>query len=149
LIGEYLSDTEECLKLDIDRGSEFEVLKKILNARWLFGDKMKLYKTTNGFHIRVDGVKSDLDLRHGLGDDKGRIEWSEVRGGDVLFTRKRRYMLKKVGGEVRAFKVYTSEEREVDVDWVIRELPWIPKWNPRIKKGRKRVARRWCRGVPV
>jgi len=113
-ITRYLKD-HCCLGVDLDRPSQFQLLKTYFNAK-LLGD-VKVFRTGKGYHIKVVNVKTDIHLRAGLCDDKERLWLSEVRGGDdVVFD----------------WKSTRGWSEELDDDWVLR-LPfwWMPRRKPR------------------
>lgn len=78
---------------DIDRGyaSGLRILKAYYNLAHLFGAfRIRFFRTPNGWHFEVEGVKTSLDIRRALGDCRGRLWFAELRGGDdVLFQNKR------------------------------------------------------------
>lgn len=70
--------------IDIDSKNRFRLLKTYFNARYLFGDKIRVFETNHGYHLRVY-VKNkpmpelSLLVRAILGDDPKRLYVDERR----------------------------------------------------------------------
>lgn len=67
-------------------------------ACYMFGkERVRVFETRKGYHVRVEGVKSSAKVRAILGDDPERLYLSELRArfedevDDVLFERKGDY----------------------------------------------------------
>lgn len=78
----FLINNSNRLGIDLDDASEFEFLKSLYNARYMFPNaEIKVYRSSggHGYHIEVIGVKSTLTARRTLGDCVGRMEFSEKR----------------------------------------------------------------------
>jgi len=66
--------------IDLDSVSRLRFLITYLNAR-LFG-KVKAYETMHGYHLRIKtsvDLKTDLHIRHILGDDPWRLGHDEYK----------------------------------------------------------------------
>ena len=79
------------LGIDLDRPSMLQLLKTYFNGRYFYGEP-EVYKTKNGYHF-VFPVETSVEARIGLGDDRRRLELSEMREylsefDDVLFDYK-------------------------------------------------------------
>ena len=123
-ITKYLA--KKCkLGVDLDRPSQFELLKTYFNARFITGNvkNVKVFRTGKGYHIKID-VPTNVFHRAGLGDDRDRLYLSELRGGDdVLFD----------------YKESRGWTEELDDDWILR-LPfwWMPRRKPKSIYRRRR-----------
>jgi len=77
------------LGVDLDRPSGLQLLKTYFNGRYFYGEP-EIYRTKNGYHF-VFPTETSIEARLGLGDDKRRLELSELRSylsgevDDVLF----------------------------------------------------------------
>lgn len=78
-----LLDTTKTLKFDWDSTfPSWWLLKNIFNCSYFYGaNNVKIERSirSDGLHIFVEGVKSNLDLRRAGADDRGRIFCTEYR----------------------------------------------------------------------
>lgn len=65
------------LGIDLDKPSYLRVLITYFNGRYFYGEP-EVYRTRNGYHF-VFNVSTSVEARLGLGDDKRRLELSELR----------------------------------------------------------------------
>lgn len=106
------------LKLDLDRPTQFMLLRAYFLLRYLGAD-VYTFRTNKGWHIYAafnSDSESTLDLRAYLGDDPGRIEFDEIREKlglydweDTLFAEKyiiSRRGIRKVHSEIESNPLY-------------------------------------------
>ncbi|MEW5937976.1 MAG: hypothetical protein AB1665_09220 [Candidatus Thermoplasmatota archaeon] len=83
------------LGVDLDTKSLLRLLRAYFNARAICED-VRVEETARGFHLKLYGLPSNLEVRLGLGDDFDRVECDRwrLRAGlghfvDTLFDGKR------------------------------------------------------------
>lgn len=80
------------LGIDLDRPSMLRLLMAYFNMKHYYGN-VRIFMTKNGWHLESD-VETSIEARLGLGDDKRRLELSELRLSatgeldDILFDYK-------------------------------------------------------------
>ena len=123
---ELLKQYNDRLGLDIDNASRIHILRVYFNTRYAFPNKkIRLYRSSNrkGYHIEVEGIKSNLTLRRMLCDCPYRSHFLDIRGfskehelefvtgnpivDDVLFTAKSYNVSKE---NIGLQKILTREE---------------------------------------
>ena len=159
-IYESLRETENQLKLDVDRGNypEWYRLIRILNFV-NFYPNAEIYETAvTGSHHLVCSLPSSLKLRRINRDCKGRIYMSEVRmkvigaGGDIIFwTGKGEFKLIKCKGKtIVKWLRRRVPDRKIDLRDVLRlpaklkaymhkkrHLRWWRKKSWKVKRGKE------------
>jgi len=108
----FIPDQHYCLGIDLDKKCRWELLLRYFNLKDAFPDEdITVYETRHGYHLVLQGIKTDLELRRIFGDDAMRIEFEEIRSEahnrepqDILFHVKR---------VIRDGKVVSTFTREV------------------------------------
>lgn len=121
-----IRETENVLKLDVDWSiGMFRVYMRVFNFLYCFPDaKITLSSSGEGYHLFAP-VKSSLEVRRGLGDCKGRIYLSEMRGGDIIYRWKATFKVEKVdGGEKVKWVRKPRGDRVVKLRWILFEPFW-------------------------
>jgi len=108
-----IKQTEETLKLDIDSDvPEWRRLQRVFNFLYCFPDaQVEEHPHTTGIHLKAT-VPSRLVPRRAFGDCKGRLLWSEDRGGDIIFQKKGTFKIQNIKGERRV--IYTVPPTSYD-----------------------------------
>lgn len=109
-IVESIKRTEQKLKHDSDSHlSEVYRLRTCLNFLHYFPEAaVEQSPSSIGRHFQAN-TPSNLQTRRALGDCRGRLAWSEARGGDVIFKKKGAFQMRKINGERRLVWVKKPE----------------------------------------